>query len=186
MGIIYITGGAKSGKSKFAEKLAMKKKKRVYVATSIPFDNEMKNRVKRHKEQRGKDWLTVESYRNIDTVLLDINGIKDVEVILLDCLTNMVTNIMIMEKEIDWDNISEIELKEVEREVLSEVEKVISLSKKLSCDIIIVSNEVGMGLVPEYPLGRHFRDIAGQMNQVIAKEAVEGYLIVSGMALRIK
>lgn len=186
MGIIYVTGGAKSGKSKFAEELAMKKGKRVYVATSIPFDNEMKNRVKRHKEQRGEDWITVEAYRNIDTVLLNIDSIKNVEVILLDCLTNMVANIMIMEREIDWDNISEIELKEVEKEVLSEVEKVINLSEKLSCDIIVVSNEVGMGLVPEYSLGRHFRDIAGLMNQVVAKKAVEGYLIVSGMALKIK
>ena len=62
----------------------------------------------------------------------------------------------------------------------------ISFSKKHSCDVIIVSNEVGMGLVPEYPLGRHFRDIAGIMNQIVAKEASEAYLVVSGIALRLK
>ena len=186
MGIIYVTGGAKSGKSRFAEELAMKKEKRIYLATSIPFDNEMKSRVKRHKEQRGNDWTTIEAYRDIEEILQNVENIAETEVILLDCLTNMVTNIMIMEKETDWDNISDEELKIIENDVLQEVEKVISFSKKYSCDVIIVSNEVGMGLVPEYPLGRHFRDIAGIMNQIVAKEATEAYLVVSGIALRLK
>ena len=186
MGIIYVTGGAKSGKSRFAEELAMKKEKRIYLATSIPFDNEMKSRVKRHKEQRGNDWTTIEAYRDIEEILLNVENINEMEVILLDCLTNMVTNIMIMEKETDWDNISDEELKIIENDVLQEVEKVISFSKKHSCDVIIVSNEVGMGLVPEYSLGRHFRDIAGIMNQIVAKEASEAYLVVSGIALRVK
>ena len=107
MGIIYVTGGAKSGKSRFAEELAMKKEKRIYLATSIPFDNEMKSRVKRHKEQRGNDWTTIEAYRDIEEILQNVENIAETEVILLDCLTNMVTNIMIMEKETDWDNISD-------------------------------------------------------------------------------
>lgn len=184
MGIIYITGGAKSGKSKFAEKLAMEKKKRIYLATSIPFDNEMKNRVQRHQEQRGENWDTIEAYKNLDIILEKASN--DKEVVLLDCLTNMVTNIMIMDRNVDWDNISDSILKNIEEEVLVEIKKLINFSRKFSGNIIIVSNEVGMGLVPEYPLGRYFRDIAGSMNQIIAKEAEEAYLVVSGIPMKIK
>lgn len=184
MGIIYITGGAKSGKSKFAEKLAMKKKKRIYLATSIPFDIEMKNRVQRHKMQRGENWDTIEAYKNLDIILEKASS--DKEVILLDCLTNMITNIMIIDRDVDWENISDITLEDIEKEVLDEVKKIIKFSKKFPGDIIIVSNEVGMGLVPEYPLGRYFRDIAGAMNQIIAEESEEAYLVISGIPMKIK
>ena len=184
MGIIYITGGAKSGKSKFAESIAMKKKKRIYLATSIPFDNEMKLRVKKHKKQRGDNWITLEAYRNLDEVLSKVTD--QAEVILLDCLTNMITNLMIMDNEKDWDNLLEDEIAHMEKEIFLEINKIIDFSKKFSGDIIVVSNEVGMGLVPEYPLGRYFRDIAGSMNQLIAEKSKEAYLVVSGISMKIK
>ena len=184
MGIIYITGGAKSGKSKFAESLAFRKEKRLYLATSVPFDNEMKNRVARHREQRGKDWITVEAYRNLDKVLEDTA--ENTEVILLDCLTNMISNIIFEIYDGSWESIPGSILEKTDRTVLSEVNKVLEFGKRYSGDIIIVSNEVGMGLVPENSLGRYFRDIAGTMNQITAEKADEVYLVVSGIPVKIK
>mgnify|MGYP003621119414 CR=1 FL=1 len=173
MGIIYITGGAKSGKSKFAEKLAFKKEKRVYLATSVPFDPEMKKRVEKHKEQRGKNWITIEAYKNLDEVLKKR-------------LTKKITNKMKDIYKSDWDSISKKKKKKIERTVFSEVSKILDFNKSYNGDIIIVANEVGMGLVPENPLGRYFRDIAGSMNQIIAGEADEAYLVVSGIPVKIK
>lgn len=184
MGIIYITGGAKSGKSKFAEKLAFKKEKRVYLATSVPFDPEMKKRVEKHKKQRGENWITIEAYKNLDEVLKKTE--ENTEVILLDCLTNMISNIMFEIHSGDWDSIPDNITEKIERTVFSEVSKILDFNKSYNGDIIIVSNEVGMGLVPENPLGRYFRDIAGSMNQIIAGEADEAYLVVSGIPVKIK
>ena len=184
MGIIYITGGAKSGKSKFAEKLAFKKEKRVYLATSVPFDSEMKKRVEKHKEQRGENWITIEAYKNLDEVLKKTE--ENTEVILLDCLTNMISNIMFEIYSGDWDSIPDNITEKIEKTVFSEVSKILDFNKSYKGDIIVVSNEVGMGLVPENPLGRYFRDIAGSMNQIIAGEADEAYLVVSGIPVKIK
>ena len=184
MAIIYVTGGARSGKSSFAEELANKREKRVYVATAIPFDDEMKFRVKLHQEQRGKNWLNIEAYRDLDIKLEE--SVSDEEVILVDCLTNMVTNIMIMERDIDWSKLPEDEFVELERGIIAEVDKLLCYADRFNGDMIIVSNEVGMGLVPEYHLGRRFRDIAGRVNQYVAKRADEAYLIVSGLSMKLK
>ena len=184
MGIIFITGGAKSGKSKFAESLAFKRKKRVYLATSVPLDNEMENRVQKHKKQRGEDWITIEAYKDLDKVLGKIPD--GTEVILLDCLTNMISNIMFDVYKGDWESIPDDIPEKIEKAVLSEVNKILDFNKIYMEDIIIVSNEVGLGLVPENPLGRYFRDIAGSMNQIVAAESDEVYMVVSGIPVKIK
>ena len=184
MGIIFITGGAKSGKSKFAESLAFKREKRVYLATSVPLDNEMKKRVEKHREQRGQDWITIEAYRNLDEVLK--GTVENTDVILLDCLTNMISNIMFDIYDGDWNSIPDHIPGEIESIVSGEINKILEFSKIYTGDIIIVSNEVGMGLVPEYPLGRYFRDIAGSMNQIIAAKSDEAYMVVSGIPVKIK
>ena len=184
MGIIFITGGAKSGKSKFAESLAFKREKRVYLATSVIWDNEMKNRVAKHRLQRGEDWVTIEAYKDIDKALE--GTIEDVDVILLDCLTNMISNIMFEEYDGDWENIPDDIPEKIEKAVLEEVNKILDFNKIYMGDIIIVSNEVGLGLVPENPLGRYFRDIAGSMNQIIAAESDAVYMVVSGIPVKIK
>ncbi len=183
--IIYVTGGARSGKSSFAEKKVFQlNKERIYVATAISFDDEMRERVRLHKIQRGDSWTTIEGYRDVDKLLecyKELNG-----VVLLDCLTNLVTNNMIMEKELDWDNVSQDTLKEIEEDVKNQVQNIIKFIKNSSLDMVIVSNEVGMGLVPPYALGRYFRDIGGRMNQLVGKECDEAYLIVSGLELKLK
>lgn len=183
--IIYITGGARSGKSSFAEKLIHERyENRIYLATAIPFDDEMKDRIEKHKKQRGRDWKTIENYKNLSSVLK--NHIKGYDVVLLDCITNMVTNLMIMENKYDWDNISMKEVDVVRERVVEEIESVIDFIKENDIDMVAVSNEVGLGLVPTTPLGRHFRDIGGKINQIMGEASSEAYLIVSGLNIRLK
>jgi adenosylcobinamide kinase/adenosylcobinamide-phosphate guanylyltransferase len=183
--IIYVTGGARSGKSTFAEKIVSQlNKQKIYVATAISFDDEMKERVRLHKIQRGEDWITIEEYKNIHRFLeqyKEKNG-----VVLLDCLTNLVTNNMIMDRNLDWDSISQEVLNEIESDILNQIKMLINFIKGSSLDMVVVSNEVGMGLVPPYALGRYFRDISGRMNQLIGKECQEAYLIASGLELKLK
>lgn len=183
--IIYVTGGARSGKSSFAEKKVFQlNKEKIYVATAISFDEEMKERVRLHKIQRGENWTTIEAYKNLYRVLEEYKELNGV--VLLDCLTNLVTNIMIMDRDVNWDKISQNALKEIEEEIKNEVQKLIDFIKNSSLDMVVVSNEVGMGLVPPYALGRYFRDIGGRINQLVAKECHEAYLIVSGLELKLK
>ncbi|MGL4628516.1 MAG: bifunctional adenosylcobinamide kinase/adenosylcobinamide-phosphate guanylyltransferase [Cetobacterium sp.] len=183
--IIYITGGARSGKSSFAEKKVFEsEKEKIYIATAISFDEEMKERVRLHKIQRGEDWITIEGYKNISNILSEYKNLN--KIILLDCLTNMVTNNMIMDRDVDWDKITQESLRDIESEIKNEVQDLIDFIKDSSLDMIVVSNEVGMGLVPPYALGRYFRDIGGRMNQLVAKESDEAYLVVSGLELKLK
>ena len=183
--IIYITGGARSGKSSFAEKLIFDNyKEKIYLATAIPFDDEMKDRIEKHKKQRGRDWKTIENYKGLAKILK--NHIEGYEVILLDCITNMVTNLMIMEEERDWDNISMKEVDKIRDRIIDEIESIIEFIKENNIDMVAVSNEVGLGLVPSTPLGRHFRDIGGKINQIVAQASDEAYLVVSGLTVKLK
>ncbi|MDU1911237.1 bifunctional adenosylcobinamide kinase/adenosylcobinamide-phosphate guanylyltransferase [Fusobacterium sp.] len=184
--IIYFTGGSRSGKSRHAEQYIIDKeyKNRIYLATAIIFDDEMKARVAKHREQRGENWITIEGYKN--TVELIKFHIKKEGVILLDCLTNMITNLMIMEKEYDWDHMLDEELTLIENDIKKEVEKLLEYIKSSDQDIVVVSNEIGMGIIPAYALGRHFRDICGRMNQMVAAKADEAYFVVSGIKMKLK
>lgn len=182
--LTLITGGARSGKSTFAEEMAKRIGSSVlYVATSIPFDEEMKLRIKKHREQRPSNWETVEAYKDLDKHLKDKIIGKDA--VLLDCLTIMITNIM-LEKHKDWDSIKVDEIEEVETYVKKEVQKLLTLIQKSPVPFIVVTNEIGMGIVPWYKSARAFRDFAGRANQALAKAAHEVYLCVSGIPVRIK
>ncbi len=181
--LLFITGGARSGKSTYAEKTAADLKKKVlYLATAIAFDEGMKDRIKRHQAQRPADWKTIEAYRDFDKIT-ENKDFKEAEVILFDCLTVMVTNNM-LDYEIDYDTCSMQALSQVEEEITLEVEKLLKVCQDKV--LLVVSNEVGMGLVPSYKLGSYFRDIAGRMNQLVAACANEAYLMVSGIPLKIK
>ena len=181
--IIYITGGARSGKSTLAEKIAMEEyQSRTYLATAIPYDNEMKDRIEKHLIQRGDKWQTVEGYKNIGE-LLEKN--EETEVILLDCLTNMVSNLL-LSNHVDWDMVTPKEVNEMEREIMSEIDNLLDYINDHRSDFIIVSNELGLGLVPPYPLGRYFRDISGRINQKVASRSQEAYMVVSGIKMKLK
>ena len=183
--IVLITGGARSGKSTYAEKLATETKGRVlYIATSIPFDDEMKDRVKKHKERRPTTWNTFEGYKNLKQVFY--NSKMHFDTILLDCITIMVTNLMFDRARDNFDDLIDEEIDKMEKEILQEVADFIDEAEKSSKEIIIVTNELGSGIVPEYKMARIFRDIAGRVNQYIASRAHEVHMVVCGIPMKIK
>ena len=196
MKLIYVTGGAKSGKSKFAEDLLLSlnsgKEKNIYLATSQVFDEEMEMKVLIHKERRQDKWETIESYKDFS------NSLKNAFVkeksqgervfknnMLVDCLTNMVSNIIFEDLTIEWEKPTKEQLQSCDRRVEKEILSLIENLEKFNY-VVIVSNELGMGIVPATPLGRYFREIAGKMNQLIAEKADEVYFVVSGIPMKIK
>ena len=189
MAIIYVTGGAKSGKSKFAEDLLLSlndgKQKNVYLATSVVFDEEMQKKVELHKTRRKDNWITVESYKNFSQSLEEMMNENKKNNMLVDCLTNMISNIIFENEEIDWEKPEKNQLEKCDKNVEKEVQNLFEIFKNFE-NVVIVSNEVGMGLVPVYPLGRYFREIAGKMNQFVAEKADEAYFVVSGISMKIK
>ena len=182
--LILVTGGARSGKSSFGEELVKKFGSNVlYIATSIPFDEEMKLRVKKHRERRPSCWETVEAYKDFD---LKLDGkLVGKSAVMLDCITVMISNIM-FEKQVDWDNLRSDDNDGLEEYVRCEVDKLLRIIEEAGLHFIVVTNETGMGIVPENALARVFRDIAGRMNQNLAKAAGEVYLCVSGIPVKIK
>ena len=195
MGLIFVTGGAKSGKSKFAEEMLLKlnngNQKNIYLATSLVFDEEMKEKVRLHKKRRKNDWFTVETYRNFKNKLNNFfeNNDKIKNNLLVDCLTNMITNIIFENQNIDWNNFEKKlyiqTLKKLNKNVENSVDELLNITNQFE-NTVIVSNELGMGLVPSYPLGRYFREIAGKMNQIVAEKADEVYFVISGIPMKIK
>ena len=190
MALIYVTGGAKSGKSEFSEDLLLKmnngRQNNIYLATSVVFDEEMKIKVDIHKERRKDKWLTIEAYKDfyekLEPTFLE-KSIKNN--MLVDCLTNMVSNIIFEKRDVDWNNPTKKDLEKCDELVKKHVQELINIVDKFE-NVIIVSNEIGMGIVPEYPLGRYFREIAGKMNKLIANIANEVYFVVSGIPMKIK
>lgn len=183
--IVLITGGARSGKSTYAEKLAKEAKGGVlYIATSIPFDDEMKDRVKKHKERRPDNWYTFEGYKDLKQVFC--NEKLHFNLILLDCVTIMVTNLMLEQSGDNFDALNNSDIDIMESEILNEIAEFIDAADKNLKTIIFVTNELGSGIVPEYKMARVFRDIAGRVNQYIASRAQEVYMVVCGIPVKIK
>ena len=170
--IYYVTGGARSGKSSFALQLAVPYVKRVFLATAEPFDGEMRQRIGKHREERGDQFTTVEEPIALDRALRELPAGTDV--VLLDCLTVWTGNLMHYAEG------------RGEGEIDKQVERFLDELHHPPCDIIIVSNEVGMGIVPENAMARRFRDIAGIINQRVASLSTEAWLLCSGLPLRLK
>jgi adenosylcobinamide kinase/adenosylcobinamide-phosphate guanylyltransferase len=169
--IYFITGGARSGKSAFAEKLANDiPGKRAYLATAQALDAEMVARIEHHRLRRGSAWDTYEEPLAITELLKKLSG--RYEVVLLDCLTLWLSNIMARTGSND--------------EISGRVDELSSCLRNFAGACIIVSNEVGLGIVPDNPLARRFRDLAGMTNQKIARAADEAYLLTSGIPMKIK
>jgi len=167
--LIFITGGARSGKSAFAQKLANNlSKKVIYIATAQAKDKEMELRIKIHRKNRPPHWKTVEREKNITEVLSRVA--EESEVILLDCLTLLISNLLLSGR----------------KDVLKEIRRLASKIREIKTTILIVSNEVGTGIVPDNKLARRFRDITGKANQIVAQAADEVYLVVSGISMKMK
>lgn len=183
--IILITGGARSGKSSFAEKLiADLSEKIAYIATAVPFDEGMKDRIKKHRESRPNYWTTYEIYKDVYKYIDDISEKHDA--VLLDCVTILVTNLMFENHDIDWDKVGWEKIDEIERKIKEQIELLIKALRDAKMTCVIVTNELGMGIVPENRLSRIFRDIAGRINQYVASKSDEVYLAVSGIPVKIK
>lgn len=169
--IILVTGGARSGKSRFAEGLAEGFGNPLgYIATATAGDAEMLERISRHQERRGPQWQTLEEPFDLNGVLYGHDGYFSA--MLVDCVTLWLTNLLLK-----YDDPAS---------ALTHVKQLIPLFRSLQTPVILVSSEVGMGIVPENALARAFRDLAGEANQLIAEAADEVYLSVSGIALKIK
>ncbi|MEA3284894.1 MAG: bifunctional adenosylcobinamide kinase/adenosylcobinamide-phosphate guanylyltransferase [Synergistota bacterium] len=186
--IVLVLGGARSGKSGFAQSLISDQERYslrtsvFYVATAGIEDDEMARRVARHRADRPDRWKTLEAQNDVVGTLEEI---PSKSIILLDCVTMMVTNLM-FSRRTEWDGLSMEEERSVEQFVLEEVDRMLEVFRRRDISAVLVSNEVGQGLVPPYPLGRIFRDIAGWANQRIAKEADSVYLITAGIPQIIK
>ena len=232
----FVLGGARSGKSTFAEGLARKYNDVVYIATAEVKDEEMRDRIQIHRARRPLDWKTIESPFHVDRVISNLNEKEGL--IYIDCITLYVTN-MLLSDDADaskgerpfaptnddknpppltpparggetkgdaapgeWEKKGETTspsidgrgkgegereiLKQKQSQILGEINKLCKVCRESKSDVILVSNEVGLGIVPDNALSRVFRDIAGSANQLIADEADEVYFIVAGIAQKIK
>ena len=180
--IILCSGGARSGKSEFAEQLALSLKgRKAYVATGQAFDDEMKDRIKKHQLRRGKEWITFEIPLHLHENWEQIKNVSDV--ILIDCLTMFTSNHVFAHGDIntqeDANRIESIILEEL-RLLLEEI------NNSNDKTVIFVTNEIGLGIVPENKLARYFRDITGLVNREFASAANKMYLTISGVTIELK
>ncbi|RCL00829.1 MAG: adenosylcobinamide kinase / adenosylcobinamide-phosphate guanylyltransferase [Candidatus Tokpelaia sp. JSC188] len=166
--VTLVLGGARSGKSRFAESLILKTNKNpVYIATAEAHDEEMRRRIRQHRFRRDINWKTLETPLEL---IRDINNEGgENRIILVDCLTLWLSNLMIYKRDIAYQS-----------------EGLLYLLKEVRSDIVLVANEIGLGIVPECRLNREFRDYAGQLNQGIAAIADTVYFIVAGLPLILK
>jgi len=173
--IILLLGGARSGKSHYAQQLAMELGgKALFVATGEALDEEMQARIAEHKKDRPQNWRTLEIPTGIGNGIE--KGIGDAGVVIIDCLTLLISNLL--HDETDYP--------EAEKRVTSEINELIAIMDRLDASFIIVSNEVGMGLVPDNKLGRIYRDLLGKANQLLASHATEVYLMVACLPVQVK
>lgn len=171
--LTFITGGARSGKSALAVQIALESDGKVaFIATASAGDEEMERRILMHKKSRPEKWTTIEEPRDIASAITSAHGY---DIVIIDCLTLLLSN-LICEcsdlDETDW--------------ILEEVKKIAESARDFEGKVIVISNEVGMGIVPENRLAREFRDLAGKANQIMAKSADRIYVCFSGITIQIK
>jgi len=170
--LIFVTGGARSGKSRFAQSLAEDcSGPLLYIAAAEPGDPEMADRIARHRDQRGPRWRTLEEPLRIAARLP--GEAAGADGVLFDCLTIWLANLF----EESGSNPAP---------VLEEVDRLLAAIEGLAMPVIVVANEVGGGIVPENPLARAFRDLAGTASQRMAAAAADAWLVVAGLPLRLK
>ncbi len=170
--VVFITGGARSGKSSFALKEAsLVPGRKVFIATAQASDEEMRERIERHQRDRDPGWETLEEPLQISKAIEEMSERHDV--LILDCLTIWLSNVM-------WSGA------DIDQEIENLIRAIERFSGASSAKLFIVANEVGMGIVPANEMARKFRDLAGMLNQKIAKVSSEVYWTVAGIPVRIK
>ena len=170
--IIFFIGGCRSGKSTYALQTAEKIPggRKIFIATCVPQDDEMKQRVARHQRERSQNWVAVEEPLNLPEAILQNSPRADV--ILIDCLTLWVSNLLMKTDD--------------EKKLADIISQLIDALEKATCPIVLVSNEVGTGIVPENKLARQYRDIIGLANQAVAKTAGKVIWMVAGIPVIVK
>ncbi len=181
--VVLILGGARSGKSAYAEGLAERFAKPVlFVATATALDQEMQDRIAAHQASRPREWRTLESPTNVAAAIGD-SGASD-GTILLDCLTMLVSNHLVGSPH---DQVSDdVDPALISLAVEREIAELLRVAEANRANLVVVSNEVGMGLVPPYPMGRVYRDLLGKANQQLAAAADDVYLMVAGIPMEVK
>ena len=170
-GTVFVTGGCRSGKSRFALEYANRHfDRKLFMATCQAQDPEMRQRIKEHQKARGPDWKTVEVSEGLSEALISHSSQGDV--ILIDCLTLWVSNFLV-------EGASQ-------QEILAHTDSLTKAINEVFCSVILVSNEVGSGIVPENKLARTFRDVAGLVNQKVAASANKVVWMVAGIPVTIK
>lgn len=175
--ITLITGGARSGKSTYAESRAGQHEHVVYIATArADGDEEMIRRIEAHKNRRPTSWRTVERDHRL------AEAIDEADAALLDCVTVMLSNYL-WKHSVDEEVIDE---EKIENLCMEELRDLIASARRKDCNLFIVTNEVGSGIVPMHPTSRAFRDMQGRINQRLAQAADEVYACISGIPVKIK
>ncbi len=197
--VTLVLGGARSGKSWFSEELAAKRAENsiLYVATLEPFDDEMKERVKSHQASRPTSWRTLEAPYKLTVAIKETLGAE--QIVLVDCLTLWSTNRLLQispyegypgglteEEPAQFQEATESDYAALEQNLTSELVELINWLREQGRGLILVSNEVGMGLVPPYPLGRVYRDMLGRLNQRAAELADEVIFCAAGIPVELK
>ena len=179
---VLIIGGAGSGKSHFAQELALKLGEPVlFVATAVAGDEEMRQRIEEHKRTRPAAWNTIEVTTQVGSQIRQkISGAK---VVIVDCITLLVNNILGQHSDQTSEQ-SDAPL--IEKRLIAEVGELIECINRVDASFIIVTNEVGLGLVPANRVGRLYRDLLAKANQMLAQAADEVYLMVAGLPVQIK
>jgi adenosylcobinamide kinase/adenosylcobinamide-phosphate guanylyltransferase len=166
--MILILGGIRSGKSKFAVSIAKKYKNVVFIATCIPKDEEMKRKIEMHKKNRPSHWQTIEN--NLDLINVLTNVRKKTDCVLIDCITLYISYL----------------IETCEDEIINKIEKIANILSNSRYESIIISNEVGEGIIPTNKIARKFIDILGETNQILAKYSNKIYKMVAGVPIKIK
>jgi adenosylcobinamide kinase/adenosylcobinamide-phosphate guanylyltransferase len=171
--VTFILGGCRSGKSRYALKIArnLTADRRIFIATAVAFDEEMRARVALHQVERGKEWATVEAPLDLPEAI-ETHGRKPEHVVLVDCLTFWINNLLMESAE--------------SFAVQMHLPRLLEAIAGARCPVLLVSNEVGAGIVPENPLARIFRDAVGSMNQAVAACASNVFWVVAGIPVAVK
>jgi len=177
---ILIIGGVRSGKSRFAQELALKLGEPVlFVATAEAGDEEMRRRIEEHQKARPSDWSTLEVTTHVGSRVSQKIG--QARVVIVDCVTLLVNNLFNQ-----YGDSDQIDASLIEQELNAEIGELVDCISQSNASFIIVTNEVGTGLVPANQLGRLYRDLLGKANQMLAQVADEVYLMVAGLPVLIK
>lgn len=179
---ILIVGGARSGKSRFAQELAQKFGGQVlFVATAEAGDEEMSERIEEHQKERPATWRTLEASSQVGSRIKQEIG--EAQVVVVDCVTLLVSNIF---SQYNDQALEQIEGSVLEGQVMAEINELVECVKGIDASFVIVSNEIGLGLVPASRVGRLYRDLLGKANQMLAQCADEVYLMVAGLPMKTK